>query len=213
MKLNRILFCFIISAIILAGCKKDLSFEPESVQMNEDFSDNHRGWLVETTSEWNLFLNNGYYYVHSLNPASGVYSILNLYADLGKDFSVEISAQWDSGIVNNGYGIAFGTGSTNYYYFEISNNGNYTIRGRQSDTSVTVKPWTATSLVNTSSANVLKVENVGGTWSFYLNGNVLFSCAALSVNGTGFGFIVRELQYIKFDYIHVNYFFTRGEVW
>lgn len=93
---------------------------------------------------------------------------------------------------NHMMGLIFGASSTsNGYAFYIDTAGNYSIyqEGMGTTASTAVVPSTQdTTYALKNNWNTLEVDQVNGTWSFYINGTQVTTMAARALSGNAFGY-------------------------
>lgn len=94
------------------------------------------------------------------------------------DFVLEVDARLIAGDLQSSYGVLLRMqDSARFYRFEITGNGLYMVERRNGDGSWTrfVQDWAETTAVNQgfSVVNRLRVEAVGATMRFYVNGTLL----------------------------------------
>ena len=93
---------------------------------------------------------------------------------------------------NNMMGLIFGASSTdNGYAFYVDSNGYYSLykEGYGSVASTAVITSTQDTLyANKKGWNALELDQANGTWTGYINGTQVFSMAARSLAGSGYGF-------------------------
>ncbi len=109
---------------------------------------------------------------------------------------------------NNMMGLVFGTSSSdNGYAFYVDSNGYYSLykEGFGSVASTTIIPSTQDTMYATKKGwNTLEVDQANGTWTGYINGTQVFSMAARTLGGSGFGFKVAPATVGYADYLYVK---------
>ena len=169
----------LLGVLLLSGCLLLLSLEPE-ILYDEAF-DSEASWYVGEagSSEW--WLGEGKYHVlvtgtTSLSEDRGFSSWRSGVGPFG-DFLLLVDAEQVSGPENNGYGIQFRMqDSDNYYRFRISGDGWAKFDKSVAGVRTTIRSWEETSFVNTGNArNRMGVAAEGSTFTFYVNGTVLYT--------------------------------------
>ena len=109
---------------------------------------------------------------------------------------------------NNMMGLVFGASSSdNGYAFYVDSNGYYSLykEGYGSVASTTIIPSTQDTLYAVKKGwNALEVDQANGTWTGYINGTQVFSMAARTLAGSGFGFKVAPATIGYADYLVVK---------
>ena len=182
----------------LAGCFFLLPIEPE-ILYEEDFGSDSNWYVGESgNSEW--WLGEGKYHIlvkgtNSLSEDHGYSSWRSGVGPFG-DFLLLVDAEQISGPVNNGYGIQFRMlDGDNYYRFRISGDGWAKFDKNVAGVRTTIRTWQETSSVNQGNAvNRIGVSAEGNVFTFYVNGDVLYT-----VSDSSFASGYVGLSAIKYD--------------
>lgn len=109
---------------------------------------------------------------------------------------------------NNVMGLVFGvTSASNGYAFYIDTAGNYSLyqEGNGTNASIPIIPFTQDTLyAHKNDWNTLQLDQANGVWSGYINGTQVFTMAARSLSGSGFGFKVLPGTTGYADYLTVR---------
>jgi hypothetical protein len=109
---------------------------------------------------------------------------------------------------NNIMGLIFGASATSSgYAFYIDTVGNYSLyaEGTGSTASTVIIPSTQdTAYAVKHNWNVLELDQTNGTWTGFINGTQVFSMAARTISGNGFGFKVLPLTIGYASYLDVQ---------
>jgi uncharacterized protein (TIGR02145 family) len=119
------------------------------------------------------------YKYYQLSSESNIYLgelPLNKYINQSKDFQIEATMKFVSGRDNNGNGIRWGKSGSNYFYFQFSGNGQFSIGKRVNNQWVDLLPWTKSSYVNTLNYNKLTIRKISSRYYFFINENLVHEC-------------------------------------
>ena len=134
------------------------------------FNDNSLKWTEPNDSSNVYSVGNGVYSMNHLSKdLNGSFKNYDIYN--GRDFSIETSIMWMLGIDNNGYGIIFGRQDwNNYTSFEITANGNYSLKQTVSGQYIERTGWRACNAINLFGAyNKLTIYKVNDKLNLYIN--------------------------------------------
>jgi hypothetical protein len=124
------------------------------------------------------------------------------------DFAFEVDATEVDGFDDNGYGIVFRRSGSAFYYFEISGDGQFTLRYYDGTNTTAVVGWTAISEVKRGrTTNHLKVVAIGNQIELFVNAvsvarvlNNKLSSGQIALIATAFSL---PNVYITFDNVSV----------
>ena len=109
---------------------------------------------------------------------------------------------------NNQIALVFGASATsNGYAFYIDTSGNYSLyqEGNGVNASIPVIPYTQDTLyAHKNDWNILELDQTNGVWSAYINGTQVFTMAARSLSGPGFGYKILPGTTGYADYLTVR---------
>jgi hypothetical protein len=210
MVLRKTLFLF--SAILLLKSQlifsqqktADISgFDKVSV-LTESFDNNSNNWITDNNYVSGK-VNNGTYILTCKNyqNATGL-SPLAVNLDYSKDFEIETSFK----IIKGTGGLMFGmTGKYDHYRVEMTNNRDLLVVKNTISKNKLEKIFTssANSFINSGSSNKITVRKFGGTYSIYLNDNLVKEFTNIKPEGTEVGFNVGINSEISVDYLNVTY--------
>ena len=196
---RRIGLGFLLLVItLLAGCFFPSPIDPE-ILYDESFGSEASWYVGEAeNSEW--WLGEGKYHVlvkgtNSLSVDHGYSSWRRGVGPFG-NFLFLVDTEQISGPENNGYGIQFRMqDGDNYYRFRISGDGWAKFDKNVAGVRTTLRSWEETPLVNKgNAANQIGVLAEGSTFTFYINGDVLYT-----ETDTSFASGYIGLSVIKYD--------------
>jgi len=154
----------------------EATLPPRALLYQDDFGDPSSGWDVYNKDDTLAEYANGEYrvgvyqanYVAWGNPTPG--------QELA-DFQVEVDARQAEGPLDNNLGllVRYQADGENYYWFEISSDGYYSVDLRQAEEWTTLVDWAASDAINQGigATNHLKVVCAGNRFSFYANDTLL----------------------------------------
>ena len=162
------------------------------------------GWtFVDAADSANGSIANGYYqYVDFSTTAS---SMIVVGTGIGVQGNFTATTRIKS---NKIMGLIFGASSSdNGYAFYVDTAGNYSLyrEGYGSTASTVIIPSTQDTLYALKNNwNIVQVQQANGTWTGYINGTQVFSMAASTLAGNGFGFKVLPGTTGFADYLQVQ---------
>ena len=198
----------LLGIYLLSGCSLFGPVGPE-ILYDESFG-SEANWYVGESEISAWWLGEGKYHVlvKGTSDFSHDYGSSSTKSGLGSfgDFLLFVDTEQISGPENNGYGIHFRQqDADSYYRFRISGDGwakfDKNVDGVRTD----IRSWEPSALVNTgNAANQIGVLAEGSTFTFYINGNVLYtetdtSFAAGYVGLTAIKYDDQEDLHITFD--------------
>lgn len=159
-----------------------LSFaaEAQKVLLQDDFTINKYGW---DESEVCSFTNQEYV-INS--TADGAQSFINYFIDTQKDFVLTCQLKQQSGTDKGLFGMFWSSGDSYYNQFLISSRGEYVVF---SGDPAQIKTRKKAAVNPKGNVNKLRLEARSGTWSFFLNDELLETQKPLPVFGSALGFI------------------------
>jgi S1-C subfamily serine protease len=158
----------------------------------ENFYNNDNHWTIADKSEYSIKLVEEEGLLLNNKNNSALKSTINIPLDLSANFSIETIVDFKDGITNNGHGIVWGCKDwDNYNTFEISANGQYTIRGETEGIHIPVKQWTETSIINKNQQrNSLKILRLSDKIYYSINGQLVYSSDFYGFRGNWIGFYI-----------------------
>jgi hypothetical protein len=136
----------------------------------ETFDDNLRGWSEWEDEQGAKGVEDGGYYITVTETKWASWGTSEgLTFD---DFVVEVEAQAVDGPDDNGYGLVFRyQDGDNFYYYEVSSDGYYSMGKMVADEWETLVGWTESDLIRLGrQTNTLRVECDGPRMTFFVNG-------------------------------------------
>jgi M6 family metalloprotease-like protein len=175
------------------------SLTSKACNINATFASNSLGW-AQNSDTWTV--GTGYYYTPG--TASSAYAT-STYTPSASCSNLDVTAkQWrntaNAGNMANANALlirASGSVSAdglnaNYYAFQWTRDGRYSVWKRVAGVSAAVKGWTATTAVNASGWNTIRAVAVGSSLKYYLNGTLVWSGSDTSLSTGSVG--VREYK-------------------
>jgi hypothetical protein len=140
----------------------------------EHFTTNVNGWAETTvTDEYGVitYTINGKY-VWDANAKQPVnYKVWADSAPLVSDFTLAVEAQRKNGPQNSSYGVVFRVvDDQNFYFFAISDVGQYYVSKQIDGQWITLIDWTETPAILNGQVNTLSVTAIGNQFTFFING-------------------------------------------
>lgn len=178
------------------------ALQNQTTRTVENFSDNSRGWSLRNTAEVELAVRNGHYYFsHKRDARSWVCWERSIAVPERSDFTIRCTAKHVSGIMNNGYGLIFGSkGAEDCYYFQVNGLGSYKFIKWVDGESQPVVDWTRSKAVNKGNAkNQLEIQKRGARARLVVNGEKVDEAPCFDFPGQWVGFRVDKRQEIEFD--------------
>lgn len=186
-KYNKIIITLFILLLTQYSCKKDKSGLTEKVVYQTSFSSDDGNWAVGTTSIVDAHVVNGYYVSRTLTTGAWVTWIDSIFNKPTNEQYIEASIKVTNNGTNGGSGglvwnLVEPVSGNNYieYYFEISDNGYFTIYGYPNGVNLQLyKDWTSSTSINLYNFNTVKIKLTDGKLFFYVNGVEVYSMPAI----------------------------------
>ena len=171
----------------------------------EDFADNSNGWRIFSSgSYYDAYFDEGRYVIDNKNEKISV-ELIFVEFQRPKNFDLELSAFWRSGVTNSWYGLVLGVDRYTFYRFGVSANCHSMIRITGKDKherilyQINGAPGSVRK-VDEYSSDRLKIEDRGEKISCYVNGvhigdiinTIIFDQLAIGV-------MVEDKQMVAFD--------------
>jgi hypothetical protein len=140
----------------------------------EDFSDATSGWTEGADDEGAWGYRDGVYFVNVSTPDWMKWATAGYDFD---DFTLQVDAQQTVGAGDNEYGVIFRyVDENNFYSFDVSGDGSFSLFKQENGEWVTVVDWQESAYINpTGELNLLKVTCQGDRIILYANGHELVS--------------------------------------
>jgi len=155
----------------------------------ETFDDNAQEWSVWKDEQGEKGVADGVYYitVDEIEWASWGTSDGLTFAD----GTVEVEAQAVDGPDDNGYGLVFRfQGNDNFYYFEVSSDGYYSIGKMVADEWESLAGWTESDVIRLGRrTNALRIVCSGPQMTFFVNGYQIEELADDDFEAGSVGFV------------------------
>ena len=155
----------------------------------DDFSDVCSGWSYFSDSQQAIGYANDAYFLEAKEPQSGVM------VQLGQDFSdvvIDVDTKQEAALKDNSWGVlCHYQDENNYYSFNISSNGLYSIDAIANGNYIPLVEWSESSAINLGDGvnNHLSVTCGGGLLSFTVNGQRLAEVNNDTFNHGDIGFM------------------------
>jgi hypothetical protein len=182
---------------------------PEGGLLADDFSDPQSGWQTETAKEYKLAYVDGSYSILVHEPQLAVWGTpIRPYA-FG-DLIFEADAWQVAGPLDVDYGLVVRCqGEEALYLFAISSEGSYSVQLLQKDTWKPLVEWTTSKAVKPQGqVNHLKVECVGATMMFQVNGQQVVQLTDDALRSGNIGLLLSTFDQgeaeVRFDNVRVQ---------
>ncbi|MEJ2732112.1 MAG: hypothetical protein P8189_00865 [Anaerolineae bacterium] len=166
--------------------------EPElgDVLYEEDFEDPVTGWTISSDDDTSVGYTDGQYriaiysqeYMAWGNPEPGL--------ELAS-FTLEVDARQVDGPLDNNFGLVFRLQEDvkDFYWFQISGDGYYSVDRSQEDNWSSILPWKESDAVNqgVGATNHMRITCSGDQCSLYVNGTHLADMADDALSGGSIG--------------------------
>ncbi|MGC4020592.1 MAG: OmpA family protein [Cyclobacteriaceae bacterium] len=167
--------------------------------IKEDFSKNNYGWEQSQTKTFS----NGAYIINT--NEEGDQSTINFFIDPQKDFVISADFVQQDGLNDNGFGLVWGSGKSDFNLFMISTDGDYAV---YSGDPSQLKNWKPCKEIKPISfLNQLKIESKNGMTGFYINGVKVEERKNLQLYGCAMGFTVFTKMKLQVD----NFLFAQEQ--
>lgn len=193
------IFLLIISYPISSQTKaKDFGF-------STSFDNTGKKRYIYSSTEFNTKAENGTLHLaHSLEGKSYYISEFS-YLDYKADFTISSNFKLQNGNKLSCYGILFGAnGISNSYIFIINDFGQYHLFKYKNDKMETIKEWAYTdNLKQKGEVNTIDIKCEKGSFNFYINSKLTYTCPALPSFGFDVGYYVSGVTSITSDYFSI----------
>ncbi|MBN2016627.1 MAG: tetratricopeptide repeat protein [Candidatus Cloacimonetes bacterium] len=173
----------------------------------EDFLTNNNNWPIEEDEYAKTSIVNGTFIFEYKMDESGYHVFYPVEIDRGRDFEIAITLYQISGHDDRGYGLIWDiVDDSNYYSFEISDNGYYRVGKAVAGEWIDVIGWTESEYINTfGGKNTLAVAKLGDTYMFFINKNYVNLTDVQPLWGDYLGFDIWLKQKIAIESLEVSY--------
>jgi len=158
----------------------------------DDFSDENSGWGTDLGDDTESGYDAGKYRiaVHLANYVAWAYALEPAVAD----YEVEIDTIHAAGPLDNNYGplVRYQADTSDYYWFQISSDGYYSVDLYQKGEFVNLVAWEPSPAINQglSATNRVRVVCAGEQFRFYINGEHLVDVTDATLRGGTVGLAV-----------------------
>ncbi len=184
----------------------------KKVILEDNFSNNENNWEQRNDSTVRLEIEDGAYLIENRHDSGSRLVISSLDLPKEVEYEIEITLQKVSGVDNYGYGLVWGVQDlSNFYTFQISNEGQYRISQLAKNDWRAYRDWTASPHVKRYNLpNKLAIRHDGQQVTFYVNEEMVDELT-FPPNGFGrkLGFIVSSVMAVKVHDVIVTQY---GEV-
>lgn len=173
----------------------------------EDFLTNNNNWPIEDGEYAKTSILNDTYVFEYKKDESGYHVYYPLYIDMNRDFEIVVTLYQISGHDDRGYGLIWDMiDDSNYYAFDISDNGYYRVSKSEYGDWYDLIDWTESDYINTyGSKNTLLLKKIGDRCDFYINGKFVNSIDYKPLWGDYIGFDMWLKQKIAIESVKVGY--------
>jgi len=175
----------------------------------DDFNNNNGNWYEgdHDGGEYSSYIRNGKYVIDQKAEDAQWFFWKDVDFDRSENFEISTNITQVNGVTNHGSGLLWGAKDTdNTYCFIASSGGSHFIYKYENGQYITIKKWTVSeSAINPQGFNnKYTLKQTAGTWTFYINDNLLHSMEAQDWYGNKLGFVVNYKMIIEVDNIEVN---------
>lgn len=174
----------------------------------EDFDDNSRGWSIEDSDKGMAKIEDGFYKIQNKVFEKTRAFYCRFIIDPLYDYSIEMKLTQISGDDNYGIGLMWGFDSwSDYFRFQISNNGYTKINGKRGGEDVVIQDWVKEDdqVINgIGTSNTIIIEKTNSGIEYYVNGIKIYSGENLKYIGTDIGVCLGSQMEVEIDYIKVK---------
>ncbi|GAA4304531.1 hypothetical protein [Compostibacter hankyongensis] len=178
---------FVSAALAFAGCKKDNNSPRTHILLQDHFDDNTNGWQTGSLIPGKLSaeIKDGKYRINSKDSSYNYFLTLQDNPFSGESATVrgiEASFRHVSGEKDDEMGFVFNVEGDYEFYneFLISDYGDFSIWSESGD----IVNWTDAPSVKVGGVNVLRIENQGDQYDFFINGKKV---ASETISNTALG--------------------------
>ncbi len=148
-----------VSSSLADPAAQSVFMKKTSVLYFDDFE--QEKWIVSEK----LFYKDGKYHIYSNDRDWFIWQPV-----IVDDFSIECEAMYSKGSKDGYFGIIFRLqDENNFYVFQISPYGTYSVVKWQEGKSVTIQQWSESKAINNTTPNILKVMAFRNHFSLYVN--------------------------------------------
>lgn len=181
----------------------------------DGFNDDTNKWSSSDNSSAEVYVSGGNLTINHKRTNGGWAPTVYKYVNSSRDFSMEAQFKKISGVQNNGFGIVFGRkDNDNENKFFITAGGSYIVNYAENGKRNYLKNWTKSSAIKTGNYafNTLRVDKIGNTYKYYINGSLVYNSYTMKYFGNRFGFIVYDQQKVEVTYMSLKYLDNKVDV-
>jgi len=204
--MKKFFFIFFI-ALSVASLLQNSSLLAAEIIFSEEFNNNDNQWPIEDNEYAKTSIVNGTFIFEYKMDESGYHAYYPIDIDTGRDFEIEITLYQISGHDDRGYGLIWDmVDDSNYYSFEISDNGYYRVGKALAGEWIDVIGWTESEFINTyGGKNTLTIAKLADTYMFFINENYVNLTDVQPLWGEYLGFDIWLRQKIAIESLEVSY--------
>lgn len=190
-------------------CLLLISFTGMAQPLNvaENFNDNSLFWEVGSNDLYDCKIENGFYTIdHHPANKTGRFYWKDFIIDDSNDFIIEIKMRYISGVIDNGYGLFWGSDSwKNGNRAIVSGNQYYKIYHYEGENVVNDVSWTKdTAIVKPAGEfNVIRLHKEGAFINVTINEAKVARVRYRVFMGNKIGFYISEPMKVEVDYLHI----------
>ncbi|MFH2096221.1 MAG: hypothetical protein ABIJ16_10990, partial [Bacteroidota bacterium] len=153
--------------LLLSG----LTAMAQDVMFLENFDDNFRAWSTIDNENYSTEISDGHYLISHKRESGSWYFWNGFNVDENKDFTIIAKIQQTDGIIDNGYGLVWGSKNVdNSYKIAISSNGYVKVVKNDNGNYEEFLKWKKVKIINPKGEyNIIKLVKKGKTLTFYVN--------------------------------------------
>ena len=194
MKNSVLLFFVLLNVVVVA--QNDTLFI-------DTFENNNQKWVIDSTENFTLRLNNNLYEFENLSDNQTFSSTQGIEIDAYSDWSIGATIQYKNGDLKNNAGIIWGGNNTNEYNFLINDRGEFCVLKFENDTLHFIIDWSFSKALKKNAdsivTNQLTVKKINNTLKFYINDIYVGRNVFEKTFGNKIGFSVGERSKVSYD--------------
>ncbi|HDZ62624.1 MAG TPA: hypothetical protein ENH40_05720 [Nitrospirae bacterium] len=200
---------FALNIITVSTAQSEETASDEKFKSYEEqFNNNDGQWEIYNMTMASAQIKDGEYHIENKSDTGELFLLHHAEFPFGEEFVIETAIKAVKALDKHSYGFVFGARDAGYNYaFLIINNESYSIRKYERGMSEELAGGEVRErFLNKDSFNALKLEMLGGTVRFYINGSYINEISDISLFGGRLGFLIEGKSEIAVDY-------TRSQIW
>ncbi len=175
--------------------------------MTENFENNTLQWPIQDDDYVKIELTDGYYSIEHKIDESGWTIYYPVQIDSARDFTIQTVIRHDTGRNDAGYGLLWDMiDGSNYYAFDITDNGYYRIAQCIDGEWTDLTPWTICEHIYKGDLfNTLLIRKHNNEYYFIINNKIIDMHELALLGGSEVGFSVYLKQKVSVDELNIEY--------